>query len=101
MGRTKPPTPEPVSDDPTPAAKLTIKVGPSQLAEGIVPPEQARHLITTFGILGCVFAGVSGAVLTLHIAANLTTLAFAELVLALTASVLIAWCGRKSKRGSS
>jgi hypothetical protein len=98
VGRNRPPTLEPVPDNLTSAAKLTIKVGPSQLAEGTVPPEQARHLITTFGILGCVFSGVGGAVLTLHIAASLTTLAFAELILALVASALIALCSRATAR---
>jgi hypothetical protein len=90
MGTKLPPTFEPGTDDLTPAAKLVIRVGPSQLAEGTVPPEQARHLITTFGILGCVFAGVGSAVLTLHIAASLAPLAWGELVLALAGAVLIA-----------
>jgi hypothetical protein len=102
VGRNRQPTREPVPDRLTSAAKLTIKVGPSQLAEGTVPPEQARHLITTFGIMGCVFSGVGGAVLTLHIAASLTTLAFAlafaELILALVASALIALCSRATAR---
>jgi hypothetical protein len=77
---------------PTAAAKLTIKVGPAQLAEGTVPPDQARHLITTFGILGCTFSGIGGAVLTLHVAPTLTALAFAELALAFVAAALIAVC---------
>jgi hypothetical protein len=34
----------------------------------------------------------------MHIAANLTTLAFAELVLALAASVLVAACSRAAVR---
>ena len=99
MGSKKPPTPAPGPDDPTPAARLVIKVGPSQLAEGTVPPEHARHLITTFGVLGCVFTGVGGAVLTLHIAATLTILAFTELALALAASALIVACSRAAARG--
>ena len=78
---------------PSAAAKLTIKVGPAQLAEGTVPPDQARHLITTFGILGCIFAGIGGAVLTLHVARTLIALAFAELALALAGAALIAACG--------
>ena len=78
---------------PTAAAKLTIKVGPAQLAEGTVPPDQARHLITTFGILGCTFSGIGGAVLTLHVAPTLIALAFAELALAFVAAALIAACG--------
>lgn len=101
MGTKLPPTHQPGPDDLTPAAKLIIKVGPSQLAEGTVPPEQARHLITTFGILGCVFSGVGGAVVTLRISASLTTLAFAELVLALVAAVLIAIGSRAAAKKSA
>jgi hypothetical protein len=78
---------------PTAAAKLTIKVGPAQLAEGTVPPDQARHLITTFGILGCDFSGIGGVILTLHVAPTLIILAFAELAITLASAALIAACG--------
>ena len=79
---------------PTAAAKLTIQVGPAQLAEGTVPPDQARHLITTFGVLACIFSGIGGVILTLHIDPTLIALAFAELALAFVGAVLIAACGR-------
>jgi hypothetical protein len=95
--KNKSPTTAPVlAELPTAAAKLTIKVGPAQLAEGTVPPDQARHLITTFGILGSVFSGIGGAVLTLHVAPTLIALAFAELALAFAAVALIAACGHVS-----
>jgi hypothetical protein len=99
MAKNKPPTaglvfPEP----PTAAARLIIKVGPAQLAEGTVPPDQARHLITTFGILGCVVAGIGGAVLTLHAAPGLIALAIAELAVALAGAAFIALCARVPRR---
>jgi hypothetical protein len=89
---------------PTGSATLTITLGPAQLgraAEG----DQAHYLIATFGIVVSALIGVSGAVLTLHTAANLTTLALAELGLACAAAVLIAVCsrrgGRKGRRRSA
>jgi hypothetical protein len=88
-----PTTAPPLAELPTAAAKLTVKIGPAQLAEGTVPPDQARHLLTTFGILGCIFSGIGGAVLTLHVAPTLVALAFAELALALVGAALIAACG--------
>lgn len=101
MAKNKSPTSGPPPAEPTAAAKLTVKVGPAQLAEGTVPPEHARHLITTFGILGCMFSGIGGVVLTLHVAAGLTTLALAELALTLAATVLIAVCDRAAARRKS
>lgn len=87
--------------EPSPLARLTIKVGPQErwgAAEGSVPGDQAHDLITTFGvlgntfgILGCASAGIAGAVLTIR-GSGLTDLAFAELVLALLAAMLIAAC---------
>ena len=92
---------------PTSHARLTIKVGPDEpaklafgvgpdqrwgTAEGTVPPDQAHHLITTFGILGSACTGIAGAVLTLRIAPSLTAPALAELALALLAAVLTAAC---------
>jgi hypothetical protein len=95
VGKNKSPTaPLPFPEPPTAAARLMIRVGPAHMAEGIVPPDQARHLITTFGILGCVFSGVGGAVLTLRIEPILLPLAFAQLALALASAVLIALAGR-------
>jgi hypothetical protein len=86
---------------PGPRAELMISVGPAPqqwgTAGGLVPADQAHHLITTFGILGCVTTGTGGAVFTLQ--ADGTTLAYAELALALIAAVLIAVCGRTGISG--
>jgi hypothetical protein len=95
MAKNKSPTADMViPEPPTAAAKLTIKLGPAQLAEGTVPPDQARHLITTFGILVCIVSGIGGAVLTLRAAPVYISLAFAELVIALAGATLVAVCGR-------
>jgi hypothetical protein len=102
MAKNKSPTADlMLAERPTAAAKLTIKIGPAQLAEGTVPPDQARHLITTFGILGSIVSGIGGAVLTLHVAPTLIALAFAELVAALAAAALIAVCGHVPANGES
>jgi hypothetical protein len=81
---------------PGPQAELMISIGPAPqqwgTARGLVPADQAHHLITTFGILGSVVTGTGGAVFTLH--ADAIALAYAELALALVAVVLIALCGR-------
>lgn len=108
MAADTPPTHDPPvpPEKPGPEAWLKISVGPAQLggtAEGSVPPDQAGHLITTFGMLGSAISGIGGAVLTLHIAPSLTVVAFAELVLALLLAVLIAVrghapAGQTSKR---
>jgi len=66
----------------------------AELAKGKVPAEQARHLITTFGIVASVCGGIGGAVLTLRTASAPVALAFGELVVALAAAALIAACGR-------
>jgi hypothetical protein len=104
MTSDSPVTPEPVpAEQPTRAAELEISAEPARVkftgwrwvtAEGTVPPGDAHHLITAFCILGGVITGTSGAVLTLRIAPGLTTLALAELVLALVGMVLTATCGR-------
>jgi len=94
MGKNKSPTAGLVlAELPTAAAKLTVEVGPAQLAEGTVPPGQARHLITTFGILGSILSGIGGVILTLHVDRSLIALAFAELAVALAGAALIAACG--------
>src|ERR1700742_840384 len=81
MTRTGPPSSEasPVTPSLTPAitelpptssAKMTISLRPDQLggsAEGNVPPDQAHHLITTFGLLGIGVSGIAGANITLYI----------------------------------
>jgi hypothetical protein len=61
-------------------------------AQGSVPPDQAGHLIATFGILGAAGVGATAAVLTVRISASLTGVAFGELAVALVAMVLIAGC---------
>jgi hypothetical protein len=105
MAKNKSPTTGPVpADPPTSHAELTIKLGPTELAKGTVPADQARHLITTFGILASVCSGIGGAVLTLRAAPAPTVLVLvlAELVVALAGATLIAACGRapaKRKRG--
>jgi hypothetical protein len=87
---------------PGPSAKLTIKVGPTQpwgIAEGTVPPDQAHHLITTFGIVASAFTGTGAAVLTLQIApAHSTMLAFGELIAGLAAGILVAACSLRQAR---
>ena len=77
-----------------------IKIADPQpgIAKATVPPGQARHLITTFGIMGSVVSGTIGAVLTLRIASHLIAPAILELVLALASTVLIAACGRRQTR---
>jgi hypothetical protein len=80
-------------EPPSPYAELAVHLGPAQpwgTAKGKVPPEQAHHLITTFGIVSSVIAGIAGSVLTLRIAAGLTGPAYAEIGAALAATVLIA-----------
>jgi hypothetical protein len=81
------------AEPPTGYAELEIKLGPTQswgTASGKVPPEQAHHLITTFGIVASVIAGITGTVLTLRIAAGLNGPAYAVIGLAFAAIVLIA-----------
>ena len=102
---------EPDPERPTRAAQLKITAEPARVkitarrwvtAEGAVPPGEARHLIAAFGILGCVITGTAGAVLTLRIDPGLTTLALAELVLALTSAILIAAGGwARDRSGTS
>ena len=96
-----------LAEQPTRAAQLKIKAEPARVkvtaqrwgtAEGTVPPAEARHLINMFGILGSVVTGTAGAVLTLHIDPRITTLALAELGLALVAILLITACGRSGNK---
>ena len=105
MAPGSPATPGP-AERPTRAAQLKIKAEPARVkvnarrwvtAEGTVPPGDARHLITTFGIVGSVVTGTAGAVLTLRIAPGLTWIALVELVLALSGAMLIAACGRAQR----
>jgi|SRR5579875_3542569 len=95
QGLAQPERPAPRAEPPpTGFAELDISVGPAGHAHGRVPPEQAHHFITTSGIMGSVVTGISGAVLTLHVAPGLAGLALVELVLALAAALLIAFGGR-------
>jgi hypothetical protein len=90
-------SPSRASTEPTSSARLNIEVGPDRVggtAEGNVPPDQAHHLITTFGLMGSGVIGVGGAALTLSIAPHFAVFALAELALALAIAVLIAACGR-------
>jgi hypothetical protein len=85
---------------PSPRAEIKIKVGPDRGwvgAQGSVPPDQAGHLITTFGILGAAGMGATAAVFTVHTSAGV---AFAELAVALVAMVLIAACSRARRQRS-
>lgn len=96
------PGPDP-AEAPTGFAELEIQVGPAQswgTAKGKVPPDQAHHLITTFGVLGSAIAGIAGAVLTLRIASGLIAPAFAELTLAVASAVLIATRRTTGRRDS-
>jgi hypothetical protein len=80
-----------------PIAKLKFSIGtmpPKGSITGLVPAGQAHHLITTFGIVLAAVAGIGGAVLTLHATSDAITV-YAELALALVASVLIAVCSRR------
>lgn len=83
---------------PGPRAELQIDVGPLPKgwgsAKATVPADQAHHLITTSGILGSVAAGIGGAAFTLQAVSGAVTLAYAELMLAFVAAVLIAVCSR-------
>jgi len=93
-------------EQPTRAAQLTITEQPARVkitarrwgsAEGIVPPTEAHHLITTIGLIGSVITGTAGAVLTLRIDPHLTVLAAAELAVATMIATLVALCGRRRR----
>jgi hypothetical protein len=87
-------TPIPVGE-PTSSAKLEIRT--AQLtgsASAKVPPNDARHMVTTFGIVGCLFIGIGGTVLTLRVSAALTGPALAELLVTLVTVVVIAVSSR-------
>jgi hypothetical protein len=80
-------------EGPSASADLTIEVGPDQprgYPNGEALPSRADDLITAFGILGSVVAGIAGAVLTLRKSPGLVTPALAELALAGTSAALIA-----------
>lgn len=102
-----PPPPAPFPGErPTSSARLSISMGPTQVggtAEGNVPPDQAHHLITTFGILGCAITGSAAAVATLRLApaGAAPAAAFAVLAFNLAAAILIGLCGHTPARRKS
>ena len=78
---------------PTAFAELKIEVGPAQLwgyANGEALSSRADDLVTAFGMLGSVVAGIAGAVLTLRRSSGLIAPALAELALAGTSVALMA-----------
>jgi hypothetical protein len=86
-----------VAEPPSQHAELMISIGPAPqwgTAKGLVPADQAHHLVTTFGILGSLVTGAGAAVLTLQAGPSFTVVAYAELVLALVCAMLIAFCSR-------
>lgn len=94
---------EPVPAElPTPRAELEIQTGPL-LPCGAAPRRMRSRLVSqlvvTLSILGCAVAGATDAVLTVRIAPEQAGLAFAELVLALAAALLIAAYGMTRDRG--
>jgi hypothetical protein len=84
-----------LTEQPGPSAQLKIVARLLGTAEGTVPPREAHHLVTTFGLVGSAVTGTAGAVLTLRIDHGLVGIALAELVVALAIGVLIAACGRR------
>ena len=81
------------AEAPSQYSELVVKLGPAERggsAKGTVPPEHTHHFITTFGTVASVVAGITGAVLTLRVAAGLSGPAYAELAIAFGAAVLIA-----------
>ncbi len=98
MERTRPPSLDAaVAEAATQHAELMISIGPAPqwgTAKGLVPADQAHHLVTTFGILGSLVTGTGGAVLILRAGPGFTVSAYAELALALVCAVLIAACSR-------
>ena len=94
---------EPVlSDLPTPRAELEIQAGPllpCAAASGRTRSALVSQLVVPLSILSCAVAGTAGAVLTVRIAPGQAALAFAELVLALAAALLIAAYGTTRDRG--
>jgi hypothetical protein len=92
-----------VEEQPTAAAELKITERPAQLkitgqwwgtAEGNVPPSEAHHLITTFGLVMSAFTGAASSVVTLRIDPHLVALAVFELIFAAVVAGLIAFCAR-------
>jgi hypothetical protein len=102
MATNSPSAREPVPDErPTSFAELEVRLGPAipwGTAKGRVPPDQANYFIMTFGVLGSLVTGTAGAVLTLRISPGLTGVAWAELIFALAAALIIAACGLARER---
>jgi hypothetical protein len=98
MERTSQPSLEAaVAEPPSQHAELMISIGPAPqwgTAKGLVPADQAHHLVTASGILGSLAIGTGGAVFILHAGPGFAVAAYAELALALVCAVLIAVCSR-------
>jgi hypothetical protein len=79
---------------PTRAAQLHISAEPMRgwSATGTVPPADARHTVTTFGIMWALSTTMVAVVMTFH---DDPLLALAELAVGLAAIVVIAIGGRK------
>jgi hypothetical protein len=86
----------------TPSAKLVITLDKAGgTAETHVPPGEASHMITTFGIVVTGCAGIGGAVLMVWFSPGLAGLALADLMLTFAIVVVTAAVGliRADKRG--
>jgi len=111
MTENSPAAKDAAGDLPTPAADLKISTVPAQLKitagraralTAIVPHTEARHLITTSGITGCVAMSTGGVVWVLRSSPALALhaaeyVALAVLALGLVAVALIAVCGHQRR----
>jgi hypothetical protein len=81
-------------------ARVDVSLGPDSgrwgHLSGVVPGDQAPHLVTVGGIVASLGTGTAGAVFILQLGAGFAAAAYAELGLTLIAVVLIAvrgWAG--------
>lgn len=88
---------EPVlAELPTSRAKLEIQAGllmPSDIAPGQMRSDRVKLLIVALGVLGSAVTGTAGAILIERIAPKQANLAFADLMLAFAAALVIAAYG--------
>jgi hypothetical protein len=90
------------AEAPTSSAGLHIRTTTlSGTATANVPPNDARYMITTFGIMGTLFIGIGGTVLTLRVSAALTGVALAELLVTVVTIIVIALSSRTRADRSS
>lgn len=95
-----PPAPaEPVNPTPagTPTSSAELRIETAQItgsASAKVPPDDARYMMATFGIMGSLFIGIGGTVLILQASAALTVPALAMLLVTLVSVVVIAVSSR-------